>query len=109
MFVLTRPIKTDSAFANLLVQHRSRINMSQGQLALHVNVNHSIISRWESGQRIPTHKNVLNLSTALLLNDVETCTLEILAGYMPNNIHHKKKEQAESLAKILLTYKEIGL
>lgn len=109
MFVLKQPIKTDSPFANLLIQFRSRIDMSQGQLALHINVNHSIISRWESGQRLPTHKNILNLAAALKLTDVEMCTLEILAGYMPITIQHKRRGQAEALAKVLLTYKEIGL
>lgn len=109
MFTLTRPIRTDSALANLLIQYRGRINMSQGQLALHTGVNHSIISRWESGQRIPTHRNVIKLSDALCLNDLERSTLEILAGYMPISIDHQRKAQAESLAKILLTYKEIGL
>ncbi|GBD21714.1 putative HTH-type transcriptional regulator [bacterium HR28] len=70
-------------FARILREYREKHDVSQYRLAKAVGVDHSYISRLESGQRRPSYDIVLSIARALDLQGEEKKTLFAAAGFLP--------------------------
>jgi len=73
-----------SAFGDLLRECREQRQLPQRTLSESANINQALISRFETGDRLPSGpEQVLALARALQLNDSEADTLLAAAGYWP--------------------------
>lgn len=72
-------------FRETLKRHRNARRWSQERLALEAEMDHSLISRLESGQRDPTRDAISKLAPALGLTARQHDELLILAGHTPNS------------------------
>lgn len=69
-------------FPTLLKYHRERLNLSQTDLCNLLDVDHSYVSRLESGQRQPSMKLMRKLAPHLQMTRAETEQIFSAAGYM---------------------------
>lgn len=72
-----------AAFRAALKRFRDARRWSQEKLAFHAGMDHSLVSRLESGQREPTREAVGKLAAGLALDSVERDLLLAAAGYFP--------------------------
>lgn len=70
-------------FRNRLKRHREALRWSQERLATESAMDHSLVSRLESGQRSPTREAIEKLARGLRLEQTEKDRLLIAAGYFP--------------------------
>jgi transcriptional regulator with XRE-family HTH domain len=91
-YALAEP-KSSAVFRKLLKQFRSRRDWSQEQLAQQANMDHSLVSRIESGARTPTRIATHKLAKGLELRGLERDQLLIAAGYFPGNPAHAVVDQ----------------
>lgn len=75
-----------AAFRGLLKRHRDARRWSQERLAAEAEMDHSLVSRIESGQRHPTRDALGKLATGLELDRGRTEDLLLSAGYLPDTI-----------------------
>ena len=73
-------------FASVLSDYRARTGLSQTKLAALIDRNHSLIARYESGQRFPERDTLEVLSFALGLDRSERIHLALSAGFVPEGI-----------------------
>lgn len=79
-------IEIDNAeFRGRLKRHREARRWSQERLATEAEMDHSLVSRLESGQRSPTRESIDKLARGLQLNEAEKDRLLITAGYFPEH------------------------
>lgn len=76
-----------NAFSLELKTQREAMGLSQSKLADLADLDHSYVSRLESGARQPTRDAVYSLSTALGATETETRALLLAAGYSPGGDH----------------------
>ena len=69
--------------ARLLTAHRRRKNLTMSQLARLCELDHSFISRWESGARYPSRKTVTRVITELDLSVQDAIEFYVINGFMP--------------------------
>jgi transcriptional regulator with XRE-family HTH domain len=69
-------------FPRILRDLREKHDMSQARLARVIGVDHSYISRLESGQRRPSYDTLLAISNALGLDNEERKILFASANYL---------------------------
>jgi len=74
----------NEAFGRLLRRKRVEAGLSQTALARHAEVEHSLISRLESGRRPPTRQSMAKIIPKLNLTADEIAQLYTLAGFMYN-------------------------
>jgi len=72
----------DLAFPRILRELREKHDMSQARLARAIGVDHSYISRLESGQRRPSYDVILAIASALSLDTEERKLLFASANYL---------------------------
>ena len=72
-------------FRTLLRRFRDRKNWSQERTAAESEMDHSLVSRLESGQRSPTREAIGKLARGLKLEDWERDRLLIAAGFLPHD------------------------
>lgn len=77
-------LRTRTRFAALLIRHRDARRWSQDRLAEEAALDHSLVSRLESGQRNPTREAVGKLASGLGLTDGEWDELQMVAGFLPH-------------------------
>lgn len=78
------PVTVDGEeFRRRLKRHREALRWSQERLATEAEIDHSLVSRLESGQRSPTREAIDKLSRGLRLEQAEKDRLLIAAGYFP--------------------------
>ena len=75
-------------FRRLLKQHREARRWSQERLAHEAEMDHSLVSRLESGQRSPTREAVTKLARGLELAAEQKDQLLIAAGYFPERVEN---------------------
>ncbi len=75
-------------FRRLLKQHREARRWSQERLAHEAEMDHSLVSRLESGQRSPTREAVGKLARGLELPAEQKDQLLIAAGYFPEQVEN---------------------
>ncbi len=75
-------------FRRLLKQHREARRWSQERLAHEAEMDHSLVSRLESGQRSPTREAVGKLARGLDLPAEQKDQLLIAAGYFPEQVEN---------------------
>jgi transcriptional regulator with XRE-family HTH domain len=75
-----------AAFRALIKAHRDARRWSQERLAAEAEMDHSLVSRIESGQRNPTREALGKLATGLRLDRERTEALLLAAGYLPGTI-----------------------
>jgi transcriptional regulator with XRE-family HTH domain len=75
-------------FRRLLKQHREARRWSQERLAHEAEMDHSLVSRLESGQRSPTREAVGKLARGLDLSVEQKDQLLIAAGYFPEQVEN---------------------
>ena len=75
-------------FRRLLKQHREARRWSQERLAHEAEMDHSLVSRLESGQRSPTREAVAKLARGLDLPQERKDQLLIAAGYFPEQVEN---------------------
>lgn len=80
------PDAPHAAFRAALRAHRARRRWSQERLALEAEIDHSLISRLEAGQRNPTPDAIGKLATGLALDPAATEALYLAAGLLPPTI-----------------------
>lgn len=72
-------------FGQALRQIRERHGLSQGKLADRLELaGHTIISRWESGSRLPSRDSVDQLVRAMPVSKTERNRLYEAAGFLPD-------------------------
>lgn len=89
-------------FRALLKAHRDARRWSQERLALEAAVDHSLLSRLESGGRNPTREAVGKLATGLGLDRERAEHLLLSAGFLPDTI------DAGDLRRALAVVREVG-
>lgn len=72
-------------FAALLTRYRTRRRLSQAAVGRACGLDHSLISRYERGERTPGRAATLALADALALTDGERDLLLLSAGYAPRH------------------------
>ncbi len=70
-------------FRATLKTHRESWRWSQERLAAEAAIDHSLVSRIESGDRNPTRDSLTKLSRAMELTEGERDRLFLLAGFTP--------------------------
>jgi transcriptional regulator with XRE-family HTH domain len=75
--------KQSWAFGAVLKELRERAGLSQNQLAKLSGLDHSYLSRLESGQRHPSYDAVARLAKVLARDKQERERLFAAAGYVP--------------------------
>lgn len=68
-------------FATMIREIRAEVGLSQSALARMLAVDHSAVSRWESGNRVPTQSMIDHIVSTLELGDDRRCALYVAAGY----------------------------
>lgn len=74
------------SFRATLRRHREALRWSQERLAYAAQMDHSLVSRIESGQRNPTRDAIAKLCTALELPESACDRLYLLAGFTPPDL-----------------------
>ena len=77
--------RSTEEFRGLLKRHREARRWSQERLAAEAEMDHSLVSRLESGQRAPTREAIDKLGRGLQLRPEEKDRLLIAAGYFPEH------------------------
>ena len=80
-------------FRQLLKRYREARRWSQERLAAEADMDHSLVSRLESGQRSPTREAVAKLARGLELSDEQKDRLLIVAGYFPEHVENALIEE----------------
>jgi transcriptional regulator with XRE-family HTH domain len=90
-----------SSFANTLKRFRKQEKLTQYRLAKLARLDHSIVSRFESGDREPSRTSIHQLAKALRLGDLDTDRLLFAAGFAPEKspIANAVKLMLESLTR----------
>jgi transcriptional regulator with XRE-family HTH domain len=73
-------------FRELLRRHREARRWSQQRLAGKSELDHSMVSRLERGERPPTRESLAKLCAGLDLADAEAEELWLVAGYLPPSL-----------------------
>lgn len=73
------------SFPTLLAIYRRRVDLSQTALADLIGIDHSYVSRLESGQREPDRDVLAVLAAVLDLGRVDRAALYLAAGYAPDD------------------------
>jgi transcriptional regulator with XRE-family HTH domain len=89
--------KSTDAFRTLLRNHRNAQRWSQERLAYEAEMDHSLVSRLESGQRAPTREAVEKLVTGMKLSEFDKDQLLIHAGFFPVHPESAIGHQPEAL------------
>lgn len=77
----------ESSFGALMRHYRERAGMSQRALAKVSEINPAIISRLETGDRMPSGpQQVLSIARSLNLSPTDSDTLLAMAGHWPSTI-----------------------
>ena len=76
-------LRGSEEFRALLKRHREARRWSQERLAAEAEMDHSLVSRLESGQRSATREAIGKLARGLELSPEEKDRLLIAAGYFP--------------------------
>lgn len=76
--------RSSEAFRAALKDHREQRRWSQERLAAEADMDHSLVSRLESGQRSATREAISKLARGLALNAEEKDRLLITAGFFPD-------------------------
>lgn len=79
--ISTRPFPTQ------LTYYRERVGMSQSRLATLMNIDHSYVSRMESGRRSPSKETADRLAT-ILCRPEERDSFLVAAGFAPKTYVH---------------------
>ena len=75
--------RNTAEFRALLKRHREARRWSQERLASEAEMDHSLVSRLESGQRSPTREAITKLARGLELPTEQKDRLLIAAGFFP--------------------------
>src|SRR5919199_2811290 len=86
-------LRGSEEFRALLKRHREARRWSQERLAAEAEMDHSLVSRLESGQRSPTREAVAKLARGLELSDEQKDRLLIVAGYFPEHVENALIEE----------------
>lgn len=89
----TRRERDTEEFRGLLKRHREARRWSQERLAAEAEMDHSLVSRLESGQRLPTREAVMKLGRGLVLAPEQKDGLLIAAGYFPESVENALSEE----------------
>ena len=76
-------VRNSEEFRALLKRHRDDRHWSQERLATEAEMDHSLVSRLESGQRSPTREAITKLARGLELSVEHKDRLLIAAGFFP--------------------------
>lgn len=76
--------RSSEEFRGLLKRHRESRRWSQERLAAEAEMDHSLVSRLESGQRSPTREAIGKLARGLELVPEQKDRLLIAAGFFPD-------------------------
>ena len=76
--------RSSEEFRGLLKRHREARRWSQERLAAEAEMDHSLVSRLESGQRSPTRDAIGKLTRGLELAPEQKDRLLIAAGFFPD-------------------------
>jgi transcriptional regulator with XRE-family HTH domain len=93
-----------SAMKDLLKNARVNKNIGTRQLAALVNIDPAIISKFESGQRIPTEKQIIDLAIQL---EIDLNTLKV--AWYKQKIEHQIDFNPQSIQAIKEILKEKGI
>ena len=80
--------RSSQEFRALVKRHREARHWSQERLAAEAAMDHSLISRLESGQRSPTRDAIDKLARGLALQPEQKDRLLIAAGFFPERAEH---------------------
>ncbi len=72
-------------FQARLKAHRDARRWSQLRAAVEAEIDHSLISRLESGQRLPNRDNIGRIVTGFGLTPAQHDELLVLAGFLPDD------------------------
>ncbi len=92
-------------FRGRLKRHREARRWSQERLASEADMDHSLVSRLESGQRSPTREAIDKLARGLRLEGAEKDRLLIAAGYFPEHAENAIVDEP-SVQRILLLLRD---
>jgi transcriptional regulator with XRE-family HTH domain len=92
-----------TAFGATLKRIRERRRISQSRLAELANVDHSLVSRYESGGRFPTRETIAILAEELDASDEETAELMTSAGFIGERNAYVFDQDCANLANLLAT------
>lgn len=90
-------------FASVLSDYRARTGLSQTKLAELIDRNHSLIARYESGQRFPQRDTLELLSFALDLDRSERIHLSLSAGFVPEGIA-ESPDMVDAITAVICAY-----
>jgi transcriptional regulator with XRE-family HTH domain len=85
---LLEKLAAESNFAATLRQAREAQGLSQSRLAARAGYDHSYVSRLESDSRSPTRDAVLNLASAMGLDEYRRDRLLASAGFLPVRVEN---------------------
>jgi transcriptional regulator with XRE-family HTH domain len=77
--------RSSEEFRRLVKMHRAARNWSQERMAAEAEMDHSLVSRLESGQRYATREAINKLACGLGLLPADKDRLLIAAGFFPDN------------------------
>ena len=80
--------RSSQEFRELVKRHREARHWSQERLAAEAAMDHSLISRLESGQRSPTRDAIDKLARGLALQPEQKDRLLIAAGFFPEHVEN---------------------
>lgn len=86
-------------FRRLLRASRHVRGWSMERLATEAGIDHSLISRIESGARNPTRDTIARLARALDLDDDSAAEFSLAAGFVPDGIDRDTLRRALDLAR----------
>ena len=86
-------------FRGLLKRHREARRWSQERLAAEADMDHSLVSRLESGQRCPTRDAIGKLATGLELTVATRDALLMAAGFLPASLDRDHLRLAVALVR----------
>lgn len=87
--------RSSEAFRALLKRHREARRWSQERLASESEMDHSLVSRLESGQRSPTREAIAKLARGLQLPTEQKDRLLIAAGFFPEQPENALADEPE--------------
>lgn len=93
-------------FGTALKQFREDNRVSQSKLAERAGFDHSYVSRLESGARMPTREAVVQLASALQLDDLGQDSLLAAAGFLPREVSNLLSTEPEISALLHLLHNE---
>lgn len=85
-------------FSRLLIRWRTRRQLSQSALAAKSGIDHSMVSRLESGDRNPSRKMCHKLAKALCLDGTDRFMFYGAAGFFESNTEYASLLHAASTA-----------